>query len=144
MQIVIHHNLDEISGRLNRLAGTLGGGLTKPMRAIGGVVESSARRRIAETKTAPGGKRWADLAPQTVKAKKGKGGILVAHGNLLGSITHQAAEDSVIVGSVMGYAVHLQQGTRHMPARPFLGLSGQDYQDIDDLLADWLEGLIHA
>lgn len=143
MQILMHHDLDQISGRLNRLAGTVGD-LTVPMRAIGGVLESSTRRRIAETKTAPGGRRWDDLSPETLKAKKGKGSILVEHGNLLGSITHQAAKDSVIVGSVMGYAVHLQEGTRHMPARPFLGLSSQDYQDIDDLLADWLEGLIDA
>lgn len=141
MQVVISHDLDEISGRLNRLAGNIGD-LTRPMRAIGGVLESSTRRRIAETKTAPSGRRWDALSAETLKAKKGKGSILVEHGNLLRSITHEAAKDSVIVGSVMGYAVHLQEGTRHMPARPFLGLSGQDYQDIDDLLADWLEGLI--
>lgn len=143
MQIVIHHDLDQVSGRLHKLAGNLGD-LTEPMRAIGGVLESSTRRRIAETKTAPSGKKWDRLTPATLKAKKGKGSILVEHGNLLGSITHEAAKDSVIVGSVMGYAVHLQQGTRKMPARPFLGLSSQDYQDIDELLADWLEGLIDA
>ena len=50
--------------------------------------------------------------------------------------------DSVIIGSVMNYAAYLQEGTAHMPARPFLGLSDKDYRDIDHLLEDWLNGLI--
>lgn len=140
MRIVVHHDLDPVAGRLKKLSAALEGDLTEVMRAIGGVVESSTTRRIAETKTAPDGKRWADLSPVTVKAKKGRVSILVDQGDLLKSITREAARNSVIVGSIMNYAVHLQEGTKHMPARPFLGLSAQDYQDIDDLLAGWLEG----
>ena len=48
----------------------------------------------------------------------------------------------MIVGSVMLYARWLQEGTQRMEARPFLGLSDKDYRDIDELLADWLNGLI--
>jgi phage virion morphogeneis protein len=48
----------------------------------------------------------------------------------------------VITGSIMGYSIYVQEGTKTMPARPFLGLSSQDYQDIDELMSDWLEGLI--
>ena len=29
-----------------------------------------------------------------------------------------------------------------MASLPFLGLSDKDYRDIDELLADWLNGLI--
>ena len=67
---------------------------------------------------------------------------MVDRGNLLKSITHEAAADSVIIGSVMLYARWLQEGTQRMEARPFLGLSDKDYRDIDELLADWLNGLI--
>lgn len=142
MQIIIKHDLNTIASSLNRLAGTLSGSLGEPLRAIGGIIESSTRRRIAETKTAPDGSRWAALAATTSAAKKGRGGILVDHGNLLASITYEASARSVIAGSVMAYSVYLQEGTESMPARPFLGLSAQEYGDIDDLMADWLEGLV--
>ena len=86
--------------------------------------------------------KWADVSAQTKQRKNGRGGILVDHGHLLASITHEASADSVIIGSVMNYAAYLQEGTEHMPARPFLGLSDKDYRDIDHLLEDWLNGLI--
>ena len=135
MRITVSHDLSRIAQSLNRLSGRLNGSLEEPLRAIGGILESSTRRRIAETKTAPDGKRWQDVSPATAQAKNG-------HGNLLASITHEASAKSVITGSVMGYSVYVQEGTKTMPARPFLGLSSQDYQDIDDLMSDWLEGLI--
>nr|DAY03086.1 MAG TPA: virion morphogenesis protein [Caudoviricetes sp.] len=142
MRIIVRHDLSRLSARLGRLAGTLSDGLAEPLRAIGGIVESSARHRIAEEKAAPDGVKWADVSAQTKQRKNGRGGILVDHGHLLASITHEASADSVIIGSVMNYAAYLQEGTEHMPARPFLGLSDKDYRDIDHLLEDWLRGLI--
>ena len=126
--------------RLNRLAGRLGD-LSEPMRAIGGILESSARYRISHTKTAPDGSPWRPLLPAT-RQRKGNGNILVDLGTLMRGLTHEAGGNSVIAGSPMMYAVFLQEGTRHMAARPFLGISAQDARDIDELLADWLaEGL---
>ncbi len=142
MRIIVRHDLSRLSARLGRLAGTLSGGLEEPLRAIGGIVESSTRRRISEWKTAPDGVKWADVSEKTKRRKNGRGGILVDHGHLLAGITHEASADSVIIGSVMNYAAYLQEGTAHMPARPFLGLSDKDYRDIDHLLEDWLNGLI--
>ena len=101
MRITVSHDLSRIAQRLNRLSGKLTGSLEEPLRAIGGVLESSTRRRIAETKTAPDGKRWQDVSPATAEAKNGRGGILVDHGNLLASITHEASAKSVITGSIM-------------------------------------------
>ena len=140
MRITVSHNLSRIAQSLNRLSGKLTGTLEEPLRAIGGILESSTRRRIAETKTAPDGKRWADVSPATAQAKNGRGGILVDHGNLLASITHEASAKSVITGSIMGYSVYAQKGTKNMPARPYLGLSVQDYQHIGELMEDWLNG----
>lgn len=140
MRITVSHDLSRIAQSLSRLSGKLTGSLEEPLRAIGGILESSTRRRIAETKTAPDGKRWADVSPTTAQAKNGRGGILVDHGNLLASITHEASAKSVITGSVMGYSVYAQEGTKNMPARPYLGLSVQDYQRIGELMEDWLNG----
>lgn len=146
MQMVIQANLPPLARQLTRLAGRFQG-LTPVMASIGGLVEGSTRRRIAEEKTSPQGDPWAPLAARTIAAKtsrsgKVRGGLLVDRGNLLRSITHEAAADSVIIGSVMLYARWLQEGTQRMEARPFLGLSEQDYRDIDDLLGDWMAGLI--
>ena len=91
MRITVSHDLSRIAQSLNRLSGRLNGSLEEPLRAIGGALESSTRRRIAETKTAPDGKRWQDVSPATAEAKNGRGGILVDHGNLLASITHEAS-----------------------------------------------------
>lgn len=142
MRITVSHELPRIAQSLNRLSGRLNGSLEEPLRAIGGIIESSTRRRISETKNAPDGSRWADVSPATAKTKNGRGGILVDYGNLMASITHEASAKSVIAGSVMGYSVYLQEGTENMPARPFLGLSGEDYRDIDELMSDWMKGLI--
>ena len=70
MRITVSHDLSRIAQSLNRLSGRLNGSLEEPLRAIGGILESSTRRRIAETKTAPDGKRWQDVSPATAQAKK--------------------------------------------------------------------------
>lgn len=129
--------------RLNRLAARLDD-LREPLDAIGGILESSAIRRIAEKKTAPDGSPWQALKPETVRQKR-SARILVRYGNLLATITRQTTGNSVTVGSPMLYAPFLQQGTRHMAARPFLGISSADHRDINELLADWLaQGLDDA
>ena len=71
MRITVSHDLSRIAQSLNRLSGRLNGSLEEPLRAIGGILESSTRRRIAETKTAPDGKRWQDVSPATAEAKNG-------------------------------------------------------------------------
>ena len=57
MRITVSHDLSRIAQSLNRLSGKLTGSLEEPLRAIGGILESSTRRRIAETKTDFGGPR---------------------------------------------------------------------------------------
>ena len=41
-------------------------------------------------------------------------------GNLRGSITREVKSDSAIVGTNVGYAEHVEYGTRHMKAQPYL------------------------
>lgn len=148
MRLIITADLSPINERLNSLSAQLGD-LSPVMLAIGGILESSTRLRIANSKLAPEGKKWAGLSASTLKAKRNKrgkarGSILVSQGNLMRSITHEASANSVIVGSGMAYARFHQEGTRNMPARPFLGLSTDDYTDVSDLIDDWLNDLIGA
>ena len=141
MRLIINADLSTASKRLEQLHRKLGD-LSPVMAGIGGIIEGSTRIRIAESKTSADGAAWPDLANSTKERKGSKGSLLVHRGSLLRSITYEASKDSVIIGSNMVYAKWHQDGTKKMPARPFLGISSTDYQDVGDLIDDFLNGLI--
>lgn len=149
VRLIVNMNAKPLQTQLQRLTHRLDD-LTPVMHGIGGILETSTTDRIRSTKTAPDGTRWAEWSQSTRQAKarmsaKQRGSLLLVRGKqsgLLGSITYEASKNSVIVGSVMYYAAYLQQGTSRMPARPFLGLSAQDYRTIDDLLHDYITGKV--
>lgn len=143
MQIVVNQSLPALQQQFDRLRARLGGDLTPLMSAIGGVLESSTRERF-ESKRDPQGISWEQLKPQTRDAKrtdKGRlrGGILVDRGGLRKSITYHATSQSVAVGTDRHYGRYHQEGTRHMPARPFLGLSVEDEGNILQLVQKFIE-----
>ena len=84
MRITVSHDLSRIAQSLSRLSGKLTGSLEEPLRAIGGILESSTRRRIAEPKLRPTANAGRTYLPLRQKPKNGRGGILVDHGNLVG------------------------------------------------------------
>ncbi|WP_304333729.1 phage virion morphogenesis protein [Conchiformibius steedae] len=149
MQLRIQADFAPIAARLNRLSVQLGN-LRPVMGGIGGILAESTAARIRESKTAPDGSPWAEWTERTRAMRTRKDGTVSGslllqsgmQGGLLRTITYEASQDSVVVGSGKHYAAYLQQGTRRMVARPFLGLSAQDYRDIDELLADFLSGAI--
>lgn len=141
MQLKITADFAPITASLNRLQLRLGD-LSEPMGNIGAILEASTSDRIRSTKQDPDGNDWADTKPPKPRSQ-----ILIGlgmQGGMLSGITHVASKNSVIVGSDKHYAVYHQLGTRKMPARSFLGLSAQDYRDIDELLSDWLSGAFEA
>lgn len=140
MRLIITADLTPISERLTNLSKQMSD-LKPVMSAIGGILESSTRLRISNQKKDADGQKWAALSESTLRSKR-RGSLLVNRGMLMRSITHSASARSVIVGSNMAYARFHQEGTKNMPARPFLGLSKHDYDDVADLLDDWLNGLI--
>ena len=143
MQIVVNQFLPALQQQFDRLRARLGGDLTPLMSAIGGVLESSTRERF-ESKRDPQGISWEQLKPQTRDAKrtaKGRlrGGILVDRGDLRKSITYHATSQSVAVGTDRHYGRYHQEGTRHMPTRPFLGLSVEDEGNILQIVQKFIE-----
>lgn len=138
MQLTITHQLPQLNDHIGQLYQHLGGDLTPLMKAIGGILENSTRERFS-SKIAPDGTSWQQLKPSTVKQKKGRGGsILVERGDLMKSITHHATSHSVTVGTNRHYGKYHQVGTKHMPARPFLGISASDGVNIQDVLNQFL------
>lgn len=140
MQIDVHEQLSEVNAALSEIYNRLDGGLTPIMQAIGAIVEGSTRERFS-TKTAPDGTSWASLKPSTLAIKKGRGSLMVDHGDLMKSITSHATAVSIEVGTDRDYGKYTQTGTKHMVARPYLGLSEDDFTDIRELLNDFLEDL---
>lgn len=146
MQIDVHEQLTEVNATLSEIYQRLDGGLTPLMQAIGAIVENSTRERFS-TKTAPDGVSWDSLRPSTLVIKKGRGSLMVDRGDLMRSITHHATAVSIEVGTDRPYGKYLQTGTKNsdgserMVARPFLGLSEDDFTDIRELLNDFLEDL---
>lgn len=101
------------------------------------------------------GNYWANLMPNTLKYKTNQrtvtnnnfpdgktveAGILVESGDLFRSLTMKADQYSVTIGTPEEYGKYLQTGTRKMVARPFLGLSNDDKQDIYVMINDYLMG----
>jgi phage virion morphogenesis protein len=101
-------------------------------------VEGQTKRRIMSEKTAPDGSPWQPNQAGTP--------ILVQTGALHGSITHLVTGDETQIGSNLVYAgVHNDGGRAgrgagfQMVQRQFLGLSGENEDDLTALIEDFLE-----
>ena len=129
-----------LAGRLERLAQLD----TAPLlEGIGAEIESQTRRRIAIDKTSPGGQGWPDWSAEYAETRHSGQSLLQGNGHLLDSITYEVQGDSVLVGSPLIYAATHQFGDpdRGIEQREFLGLEGQDLDDVVGLVDDYLESL---
>lgn len=146
--------LDAAIARIGRLDDFDGGEL---MSSIGALGESQTRRRISDEKTSPDGAAW----PPNRKGTS----ILVETGqHLLQSIAWTSSATEAEWGSSWEFA-HVHQfgativpknaeflvfdaggGTVFakqvtIPARPFVGISGENAEEITELATDFLGGL---
>jgi len=143
---------DDFDAALAKLAPIFDFDAPELMTAIGALGESQTRRRISEEKTAPDGTPWQENNEGT--------SILVETGqHLLASITWASSADEAewgatwewahvhqdgmtivpknakaLVFSIGGKTIHAKKVT--IPARPFLGLSEDNRQEIIDVVTD--------
>lgn len=121
---------------LNLLAVT--SNLDDALTEIGEELVERTKRRFG-TMTAPSGRRWADNSPVTIE-RKGRNQPLTGYGTLGEQIHAQLLGDNtLVVGSNMEYAAMQQFGGTKaefphlwgdIPARPFLGISADDRDEI--------------
>lgn len=134
------------------------------MDQIGAAMETSTHERF-EKEEAPDGTAWAE----TIRKKEEGGQILRLDGHLDNSVTHRAGADEVEIGSNLIYAGVHQDGATiwakkdgylrfalpgglgfamvdhvTIPARPYLGIGGDDEETIAELTADYLLGDLAA
>lgn len=120
---------------------------------IGAVIESQTRRRIDKEKKDPSGQNWVDLTPdyERWKRTRSSGGILDLFGYLKDSIGYNATSGEIEVGSNLVYAAVHQYGdmgegsaragsqSGGTPARPYLGLSDENVDELQKVVNDWFE-----
>ncbi len=118
--------------------------------AVGALVVSQTQSRLADEKAGPKGEAWLELNPAYKARKKGSGGLLQLEGDLVNSITHLVHSGGVEVGSNLVYAAHHQYGSEKesgrgsgVPARPYLGVSAENMDEIERVCERFLEGLLN-
>lgn len=143
----------EVQGlaRVNAELGRIGNADLRPLLdALGFEVEGQTKRRIDEEKSAPDGTPWAPLSPEYQawkQDKKGAVGLLEFEGHLLKSIQYQfVGANAVEIGTNMIYgAIHQSGGDdvgKNIPARPYLGLSDENVDDLVAVTRNFVEGLL--
>lgn len=108
------------------------------MPRLGEYLWGSTRDRF-KTQTDPDGAVWAALQPHTRKRKKyNPDKILTQRGYLRSRIFWQVtAPGRVEVFADPAYAATHQFGRGNIPARPFLGISRRDTEEIGAIVRDW-------
>ncbi|RCJ20144.1 hypothetical protein A6S26_05330 [Nostoc sp. ATCC 43529] len=88
----------------------------------------------------PDGVAWDPLSAAYRKRKRGTK-ILTESGRLRASITYRADGTQVVVGCNVKYARAHQYGypKRNLPARPFLGASAEDEQELGEILLSYIK-----
>ena len=133
----------EALAALNRLL-ELGQRPRPALLEIGEALLQSTEQRFRDQRD-PDGLPWAPLSPAYLASKKKRAGrqpemILVLNGYLAGGIVTQASEDEVVVGTDRIYGATHQFGRseQNIPARPFLGLSRDDRDEVLEILNEHL------
>ncbi|WP_083545494.1 phage virion morphogenesis protein [Sulfitobacter alexandrii] len=136
--------------------------LTPLMEMCGALLETSTKDRLRETNTAPDGAAW----PKSFRAELDGGKTLHDSGRLANSIQYLAGPAQVEVGTNVIYAgIHQTGGTIvpkaggalafglpngefavvgsvTLPARPYLGISDLDRDDIEAAAVQYLDAAV--
>lgn len=132
---------------LERRIGRLLAGLKNPepmLRALAAEGESQTRRRLEVEKRGPDGTPWPEWSPGYAATRHGGQSLLDARGDLIRSLTAFADRQSAGWGTNLVYAATHQFGRDAIPARPFLGVSDENFQDLLAIAEDWLDRLLEG
>lgn len=135
----------EVNSKLLNLA-KRGENLKPLMKNIAGIMAYSAEENFASE----GRPKWEDLKPRTKKQRQRKGHwpgqILQVSGQLASSVNTYYDNESAVIGSNLTYAAIHQLGgnagknhSAKIPARPYLQLTDEDFQEILESTQHFLE-----
>jgi len=137
------NEIEKLQKKLNEFV-LSGGDKAGLLESLGMVIEEQIKERIDISKTNPEGQKWDPWKESTKKymQKYFPAASLLyrdpAEG-LLNSIVHQASgSDSVLIGSNKEYSPFLQEGTKYMAARKFLGFGTADIAALQDAVDEFM------
>ena len=111
--------------------------------SVGMYVQRQTIKERFDKEQTPEGEKWEPLAPTTIKRKKrhkrGQMKILHDTGELRKSITYEAGNDHVKIGSKLKYARTHQFGRGKIPARRFLGVTEGEKEHISSMLNQYVK-----
>lgn len=152
--VVEARGIEEVEQRLNALV-RVGAELTPVMEDIGEYLLRTTRDRFVEEED-PEGNAWQPLSEATKARKRRNVDKVLTRDGYLRDIVIRASRDSVEVGSPRIYAGTHQFGAERgsfgstgrgspipfgdIPARPFLGLSADDRDEIGELVREFILG----
>ena len=115
------------------------GDWTPALSTAGKHLEDAARARFDRgAQTSPDGVPRAPWSEAYAKRRGSHHELLVGQGDLRRSITHNViGNDTVAVGSNLIYSAthHYGDPSRNIPARPFVGASADDMEDLLDIFS---------
>jgi phage virion morphogenesis protein len=116
---------------------------TELLEALGTEIIEQTIDRFSDN-VKPDGNKWDPWKASTEAYYKkyfaGKGNsLLFFEGDLQNTMSRHADSNSVLVGSPMEYAIFHQEGTSKMAARPFLGLSVDNINDLQNKVDEFME-----
>lgn len=136
----IEYDDREVTAALSELQRRLGPGMKTVFADIGESLLNSHKARWS-SEQAPDGTPWEPLDPKyQARKKKNADKILVLDGYLKDLLDYNETETEMKLGTNLLYGATHQFGdpTRGIPARPFLGLSESDRQDVLEILNEYL------
>ncbi|MGZ3297082.1 MAG: phage virion morphogenesis protein [Xanthobacteraceae bacterium] len=136
-------DLEQAIAGLNRLANL---NMSPWMQTAAKTAQTSVQQRIRDTKADPDNSPWSPWRPATEKYRLKKGnagqGLLWDSGALLNSIQGQSDAGGISVGTAVGYAGYLQDGTERMVARQFMGWTDGEITQMEFSAVAFLEALL--
>jgi phage virion morphogenesis protein len=154
MELIFEVNSKNVEASLQRLQHAASN-MTPALVAIGEDMVKSTKRRFGEQR-GPDGQLWHPISDEWVYEKEAMGAsilILTQWGTLGDTINYQVPNATTLeVGSPMQYAAMMQfGGTKEefpylwgdIPARPFLGVSNEDEQEIVETITDYLQSMFY-
>ena len=116
---------------------------------VGMYVQKQTIKERFDKEQSPEGTKWKPLAPATIKHrlrrnKTGNIRILADTGELRRSVRYMALSNGVMIGSNLKYARVHQFGGRHIPKRPYLGVTLAEQKYITQMLSMYIRRHFHA
>ena len=130
---------DSVSIKVNAIFERVQG--DRLLTLLGNLVRSQTVKHF-QIEEGPAGK-WAPLKASTVARKRGGAGqILTDTGRLRGSVMSIVGSDMVEIGTNVHYGKYHQGGTRRMVARPFVGLTADDKDELEHVLNNFISSVL--